>query len=35
MRIQAIVVETGHLATGFWQASGWEQPHHRLRFVNG
>ena len=34
-RIQAVVVETEPLATGFWRASGWEQQHHRLRFVTG
>jgi ribosomal protein S18 acetylase RimI-like enzyme len=34
-RIQAVVVETEPLATGFWRASGWEQQHHRLRFVSG
>jgi ribosomal protein S18 acetylase RimI-like enzyme len=35
VRMQAIVVETDAMATGFWQASGWEQQHHRLRFVKG
>jgi ribosomal protein S18 acetylase RimI-like enzyme len=32
-RLQAIVVETDHRATGFWRASGWEQQVERLRFV--
>jgi ribosomal protein S18 acetylase RimI-like enzyme len=35
VRLQAIVVETERLATGFWHASDWEQQAHRLRFVKG
>jgi ribosomal protein S18 acetylase RimI-like enzyme len=35
VRLQAIVVETDALATGFWQNSGWEQQTARLRFVRG
>ena len=35
VRRQAVVVETDLPAVGFWQASGWEGQHHRLRFVRG
>ena len=35
VRRQAVVVETDPVAVGFWQASGWEQQQHRLRFVRG
>jgi len=35
VRSQAIVVETDPKAAGFWQASGWEQQVHRIRFVKG
>jgi ribosomal protein S18 acetylase RimI-like enzyme len=35
VRLQAIVVETEPKAMGFWQASGWEQQVHRVRFVKG
>ena len=34
-RLGAIVVETEPAATGFWRAAGWEEQHHRLRFVQG
>jgi len=35
VRLQAVVVDTEVAATGFWTASGWEQQHHRLRYVTG
>ena len=35
VRLQAIVVETEALATGFWGATHWERQIHRLRFVKG
>jgi len=35
LRLQAIVVESEPLATGFWNASGWERQRERLRFVRG
>ncbi len=35
VRLQAIVVETQSVATGFWHASDWEQQRHRLRYVKG
>jgi ribosomal protein S18 acetylase RimI-like enzyme len=35
VRLQAIVVETEPRAVGFWQASGWEEQVHRIRFVRG
>ncbi len=35
VRRQAIVVGTEPVAVGFWQASGWEEQFHRLRFVRG
>jgi ribosomal protein S18 acetylase RimI-like enzyme len=35
VRVQAIVVETQSMATGFWHASDWERQSHRLRFVKG
>jgi ribosomal protein S18 acetylase RimI-like enzyme len=35
LRLQAVVVGTDAPATGFWEASGWERQHDRLRFVRG
>jgi ribosomal protein S18 acetylase RimI-like enzyme len=35
LRLQAIVVESEPVATGFWNATGWEQQQERLRFVRG
>jgi ribosomal protein S18 acetylase RimI-like enzyme len=35
LRLQAVVVESEPLATGFWNASGWERQRERLRFVRG
>jgi ribosomal protein S18 acetylase RimI-like enzyme len=35
VRLQAVVVGTDARATAFWGASGWEQQHDRLRFVQG
>jgi ribosomal protein S18 acetylase RimI-like enzyme len=35
VRLQAIVVETDALATGFWRSSGWCQQAERLRFTTG
>jgi ribosomal protein S18 acetylase RimI-like enzyme len=35
VRLQAVVVETEPVATGFWRAAGWEEQRHRLRFVKG
>ena len=35
LRLQAIVVETDSLATGFWRSTGWEQQTERLRLVSG
>ncbi|MGP0029541.1 MAG: GNAT family N-acetyltransferase [Acidimicrobiales bacterium] len=35
VRLQAIVVATDPVATGFWQASDWERQVHHLRFVTG
>jgi hypothetical protein len=35
VRLQAIVVETEPVATGFWKESGWEQQVERVRFVKG
>lgn len=35
LRLQAIVVETESKAVGFWQASGWDEQVHRIRFVKG
>jgi ribosomal protein S18 acetylase RimI-like enzyme len=35
LRLQAVVVESEPLATGFWKATGWEQQEERLRFVRG
>ena len=35
VRLCAIVVETEPEATGFWRTAGWEEQHHRLRFVKG
>ncbi len=35
VRLQAIVVDTGPMAVGFWEASGWERQVHRVRYVNG
>jgi len=35
LRLQAVVVETEPLATGFWGATEWEQQGERLRFVRG
>lgn len=34
-RLQAVVVESEPLATGFWNATGWELQRERLRFVRG
>lgn len=34
-RLQAIVVETEAVATGFWRASDWAEQVERLRFVRG
>jgi len=34
-RLQAIVVVTDAVATGFWRAGGWEEQVERLRFVKG
>lgn len=35
VRLQAIVVETDSLATGFWRASSWAEQTERLRFTSG
>ena len=35
VRLQAVVVDTEPLATGFWRATEWEEQDHRLRFVRG
>jgi ribosomal protein S18 acetylase RimI-like enzyme len=35
VRLQAIVVERDHQATGFWTSTDWEQQAERLRFVKG
>jgi ribosomal protein S18 acetylase RimI-like enzyme len=35
VRLSAIVVATDSIATGFWQASGWQRQAERLRFVKG
>ena len=35
LRLQAVVVESEPLATGFWDATGWERQRERLRFVRG
>jgi ribosomal protein S18 acetylase RimI-like enzyme len=35
LRLQAVVVESEPLATGFWNATGWELQRERLRFVRG
>jgi ribosomal protein S18 acetylase RimI-like enzyme len=35
VRLQAIVVSTDALATGFWSSSDWHEQSHRLRFVRG
>jgi ribosomal protein S18 acetylase RimI-like enzyme len=35
LRLQAVVVESEPVATGFWNATGWEQQRARLRFVRG
>lgn len=34
-RLQAVVVESEPVATGFWDATGWELQRERLRFVSG
>jgi ribosomal protein S18 acetylase RimI-like enzyme len=35
VRLQAIVVESEPLATGFWRASAWDEQTERLRFTSG
>jgi ribosomal protein S18 acetylase RimI-like enzyme len=35
VRLQAIVVESEPLATGFWRASAWQEQAERLRFTSG
>jgi ribosomal protein S18 acetylase RimI-like enzyme len=35
VRLQAIVVESSPMATGFWRSSGWEEQTQRIRFVKG
>jgi ribosomal protein S18 acetylase RimI-like enzyme len=35
LRLQAVVVASEPIATGFWNATGWELQRERLRFVRG